>query len=343
MVSANQVTVNSPVKKHMNPSKQGKLKLLLLSLFLVTNFVLAAPRPVIPPMGEDLKLTKGIPVDQFFAARLQNTRCQTELKTAQQQYLAAKNKLKSLVSQNQNASTIDKAEKEMDDTRKVLLAKTQICGPCATQDLEKRVVTTQKKEYWYLTDGSCRIGLNEDATSLNRYFENALSRLKNIKKYPGKQGGFKALLEFNEIDMETGELLPQVEKVEHNPFFAFIGVRGPVALGIPVGFWYIFRNDLIEKEDKDLKEFAIHFESVKKPANFPTPDLKIQSASGKLHSTMQRELSLVQGMWYVNNRGYFRYYTAADFGINIPFASDFALSTLLDTLLTVTEDSVSGE
>jgi hypothetical protein len=317
-------------------------KLVVLGILALSwSPVFATSRPVIPEPGEDLKLTQGIPVDQFFAARTQNTQCQTELKAANEQYHADKKALNVLLEKKGDANAIDRAEQTADASRKILLAKTQICGVCATQDLEKKSVTTNKKEYWYLTDGSCYIGQGKDSATLNRYFENATNRLKNMKKYPGKSGGFRALLEFNEIDMDTGELLPPVDKVDHTPFYAFIGVRGPVALGMPVGFWYIFKNDLVDREQGDLKEFFIRFESVKKPANFPSPDLKIQTASGKQSSTIQRELTLVQGMWYLNNRGYYRYYTGADFGINIPFGTDFALNTLMDTLLTLTEDSVA--
>lgn len=343
MVSSNNLTVNNLVFKGMGSSMLAKTMLVVLGVVaLNASSVLAAERPKIPEPGVDLKLTQGIPVEQFFSSRLQNAQCQNELKSAESSYQADKKALKDLVNQHASGTQIDSAEQKMVESRKALLAKTQACGPCATQNLEKKIVVTNKKEYWYLTDGSCHLG-NLDAKDLNIYFENAVNRLKNITKYPSKSGGFRALLEFNEIDMETGELLPPVEKVDHSPFFAFIGVRGPVALGIPVGFWYIFKNDLIEKEQGDLKEFSIRFESVKKPANFPTPSLKITTASGKQQNTAQRELTLVQGMWYVNNKGYFRYYTAADFGMNIPFGTEFANETLLDTLLTLKEDSVSRD
>jgi hypothetical protein len=342
MVATIKVTRNQTVSNLIGTSMLLKAKFLVLStVFFYTGLALAADRPKIPAPEVDLKLTQGISVEQFFGARTQNEQCQKELNQKQTQYNADKKEVQSLISQHAQASVIDNAEGKMQQSRLLLLKKVQECGPCATQDLEKKTVTTNKKEYWYLTDGSCFIGSGLSQSTLNTYFDRAVARLKNITKYPAKRGGFNALLEFNEIDMETGALLPPVEKVESNPFYAFIGVRGPVALGIPVGFWYIFKNDLIEKESGDLKEFVIRFESVKKPANFPTPDLKIQSASGKLSATMQRELTLVQGMWYVNNRGYFRYYTAADFGISIPFAIDFALNTLLDTLVTLKEDSVS--
>lgn len=326
----------------MRTSRFVNAKLVVLGvLALNSSLLFAGQRPVIPEAGEDLKLTHGLPVEQFFAARTQNTQCQAELKAATEQYQADKKSLNELMLQKGDPNAIDKAEQKADASRKILLAKTKTCGLCATQDLEKKIVTTNKKEYWYITDGSCYLGQGKDSATLNRYFENAVNRLKNIKKYPRKSGGFQALLEFNEIDMDTGELLPPADKVDHTPFYAFIGVRGPVALGMPIGFWYIFKNDLIDREQGDLKEFFIRFESVKKPANFPTPDLKIQTASGKQSSTIQRELTLVHGMWYLNNRGYYRYYTGADFGINIPFGTDFALDTLMDTLLTLSEDSTA--
>ena len=342
MVATNKVVRNRWVSILMRTLMLRKAQFLILTILgFQVNLANAAARPQIPEPGIDLKLTKGVPVEEFFASRLNNSQCQTELRNAKSDYENSKKSLQSLIQQHSSADAIDQAEQIKDANRLKLLHKVQECGECSTQDLDKKVVTTNKKEYWYLTDGSCLIGQDQDPATLNKYFDNAVARLKNIKKYPKKTGGFNALLEFNEIDMETGALLPPVEKVESNPFYAFIGVRGPVALGIPVGFWYIFKNDLIDKETGDLREFVIKFESVKKPANFPTPDLKIPSASGKLSSTMQRELTLVQGMWYVNNRGYFRYYTGADFGVSIPFAIDFALNTLLDTLLTLTEDSVS--
>jgi hypothetical protein len=344
MLATNKVTRNKTVSNRMGTSMLFKATFLVLSfLVLQVGSLLAAPRPIIPNPSEDLKLTQGLPVADFFAKRLQNSRCQTELSTEREQYLAARTHLENLVKQSASAAAIDQAEETADKCRLALLQKVKECGPCATQDLDRKVVTTNKKEYWYLIDGSCYLGADQSQATLDRYFDRAVARLKNITKYPGKRGGFKPLLEFNEIDMQTWDLLPPVDKVENNPFYAFIGVRGPVALGIPVGFWYVFKNDLIEKQQGDFKEFIIRFETVKKPANFPTPDLKIQSASGKLSSTMQRELTLVQGMWYVNNRGYIRYYTGADFGISIPFGVDFALNTLLDTLLTLTEDSVSQD
>lgn len=337
------------IKKRVENQVSKVMSLLIPSLSLVFTInliagsAIASERPMIPVPSEDLKLTQGLPAKQFFASRTENKQCQDELRSARTEYETDKKTLKDLVSQKSNGQAIDQAEIKMDESRKALLLKTRQCGLCTTQDLDKKVVTTNKKEYWYLTDGSCHLGLNKEQGELDRIYERAVHRLKNIKKYPGKTGGFRALLEFNEIDMDSGELLPPVDEVDHTPFYAFIGVRGPVALGLPVGFWYIFKNDITEKQTGDLKEFVIRFESVKKPANFPTPDLKIQSASGQLHSTIQKELTLVQGMWYVNNQGYFRYYTGADFGINVPFGIDFALNTLLDTLLTLTEDSTSEE
>ncbi|MBM4304060.1 MAG: hypothetical protein FJ112_07000 [Deltaproteobacteria bacterium] len=344
MLAANKVTRNKTVSNQMGTSMLFKATFLVLS-FLVSQAgtLLAVPRPTIPNPGEDLKLTQGRPVAEFFAKRLENSQCQKELNREREGYLADRTHLENLVKQSGNAAAIDQAEETADKSRLALLQKIKECGPCATQDLDRKVVTTNKKEYWYLTDGSCYLGADQSQSTLDRYFDRAVARLKNITKYPGKRGGFKALLEFNEIDMQTGELLSPVDKIEKNPFYAFIGVRGPVALGIPVGFWYIFKNDVIERQQGDLKEFIIRFETVKKPANFPTPDLRIQSASGKLSSTMQRELTLAQGMWYVNNRGYMRYYTGADFGISLPFGIDFALNTLLDTLLTLMEDSVSQD
>ncbi len=346
MVSTNKVTVKNQVLKVMGTSTLLITKLSVLGvLTLNAGLILAGvgDRPTIPASGEDLKLTQGVPTKKFFADRLADKQCQAELQTVQTQYQYNKKALNDLINQKSSPESIDRAEEKMNESRNLLLGKTRKCGSCANQDLEKKVVTTHKKEYWYLTDGSCYLGQNKDEATLNRIYEKAVSRLKNIKKYPSKSGGFKALLEFNEIDMNSGDLLPPVEKIDYTPFYAFIGVRGPMAFGFPVGFWYIFKNDLIEKEQGNLKEFSIRFESVQKPANFPTPELNIQSASGKLFPTIQRELTLVQGMWYVNNQGYFRYYTGADFGINIPFGIDFALNTLLETLLTLTEDSVSEE
>lgn len=317
--------------------------LILFSLTINSGLSFGASRPQIPEAGPDLKLTQGISPEQFFSNRLKDSQCQNELSVARNEYSANKQALENLIEKHASSDAIDRVEKQLEESRLQLLTKVRQCGECATQDLERRVVTTTKKEYWYLTDGSCFIGNDKDQTTLNRNFDRAVARLKNIKKYPKKNGGFNAILDFSELDMDTGNFIPPVEKVENNPFYAFIGLKGPVALGIPVGFWYVFKNDIVEKETGDLREFILKFESVKKPANFPTPDLKIQSASGKLSSTMQRELTLVQGMWYVNNRGYVRYYTGADFGVSIPFAIDFALNTLLDTLLTLTEDSVSQD
>lgn len=341
MVFAIKKRVENQVTKNMSlliPSLP-----ILISAALVTVSAFAGERPSIPNPSEDLKLTQGLPAKEFFSKRVEDKTCQEQLQSARSLFEGDKKALNELISQKENPESIDLAETKMSESRKAYLEMTRKCGLCTTQDLDKKVVTTNKKEYWYLTDGSCHLGLNKAQSDLDRIYERAVRRLKNIKKYPGKNGGFRALLEFNEIDMDSGELLPPTEQVDHSPFYAFIGVRGPVALGLPVGFWYVFKNDIIEKQNGDLREFVIRFESVKKPANFPTPDLKIQSASGKLHSTIQKELTLVQGMWYVNNQGYFRYYTGADFGVNVPFGIDFALNTLLDTLLTLTEDSTSEE
>ncbi|NBX68338.1 MAG: hypothetical protein EBR01_05165 [Proteobacteria bacterium] len=341
MLCAIKTRVENQVSKNMSFLIPSLSTVFLIGLATVP--ALGGERPSIPSAGEDMKLTKGVSAQQFFAARLEDKQCQEQLQIVRAQFESDKKALNDLVLQKADATIIDHAESKMVESRKDLLMKTRQCGLCTTQDLDKKVVTTNKKEYWYLTDGSCYLGINKSQSELDQLYERAVRRLKNIKKYPSKNGGFRALLEFNEIDMDSGELLPPTDQVEHSPFYAFIGVRGPVALGLPVGFWYVFKNDLIEKQTGDLKEFIIRFESVKKPANFPTPDLKIQSASGQLHSTIQKELTLVQGMWYVNNQGYFRYYTGADFGVNIPFGIDFALNTLLDTLLTLTEDSTSAE
>lgn len=343
------VSNNNESKSHYFSQIKGRSMLvqsMLAILFMTPVIAGGAPagqRPVIPNPGEDLKLTKGLSVEKFFGARLEQSQCQEELKSAEAKYLSDKKELNDSISAKNPAEISDRAEEKMDQSRKILLAKTEMCGSCATQDLEKKIVITNKKEYWYITDGSCFIGHHKDEATLNQIFEQAVARLKNIKRYPGKSGGFKALLEFSEIDMETGELLPPKEKIEVNPFFGFAGVRGPVALGLPVGFWYIFKNIFESKEKDNFKEFVMRFETVKKPANFPTPELKIHAASGTESATLQREVLLLQGMWYVNNLGYFRYYTAADFTLTIPFGIDFARNTLLDTVLTLSEDSSQKE
>ena len=187
MLCAIKKRVENQVSKHMSfliPS------LSVVFLFSLTALpALGGERPAIPAAEEDMKLTQGVSAQKFFAARIEDKQCQSELQMARAQFENDKKTLSDLVAQKTDSAAIDHAEAKMDESRKALLLKTRQCGPCTTQDLDKKVVTTNKKEYWYLTDGSCHLGLNKTQDELDQIYERAVRRLKNIKKYPSKNGG----------------------------------------------------------------------------------------------------------------------------------------------------------
>ena len=86
MVTANKVIRNQQVSNSMGTSMLLQAQLLILGIFtLHLGSAFAGSRPQIPEPSVDLKLTKGVPVEQFFAERLKDQQCQSQLQTTRQE------------------------------------------------------------------------------------------------------------------------------------------------------------------------------------------------------------------------------------------------------------------
>ena len=83
--------------------------------------------------------------------------------------------------------------------------------------------------------------------------------------------------------------------------------------------------------------FQLNFNATKAPKDFKVPEVYITMASGKKKTARQMKLASVMGSWYVDKKGYARYFTAADFPVDVAFAANLARKILLNTLVQFAE------
>lgn len=193
----------------------------------------------------------------------------------------------------------------------------QKCGRCAVRDVERKVERLPGKPpaRWYVSDGSCWVG---DSKGLEGSLRKIVDDLLVVSRYPHKNGGYRAILEFFKTDA-AGVKAPATDKPEsESPFFAFIAVRFP-AIATPTVATYFVKNTF-ERKDNDL---WLSFRSEPRPEKLVVEELGVEFP-----------VVQVQGQWFVSKDGYLRYSTAADFGIPMPSIADGpARRTLLETLV----------
>lgn len=304
-----------------------------LFLLLFPLLAIADERPVIPQPGEDLTLTGGKSAKEFFEARKQNTECRKKWEAAFLEHRKAQTELYKMVAEKSPAKIADKKEAEVQKIRTRLLDLTDICGPCATQDVGKStVVTPVQTEYWYISDGSCYLPTAADSLES---FNKVINFVTNTRTYARQRGGFDSVLEFVPIDKTTGAVLPHDEHVVIGSVLnAYIAVRGKYGMA----FNYTFENIGEVREKNGKKEFILRFNGFERPENF-VMDVFDTTLSGTKHSLFfNKNITRVLGMWYFNTDGYYRYYTAADFESSIFSLGDAtAKRTLLDSVLSLAE------
>lgn len=315
-------------------------KQMLIGLTLATS-LLANNRPVIPEPQVDTNLTQGKSVPEFFQSRLSDQKCVSELQDLRTKHREEKNKLISLIKSNGKPESLDAQEKVMSRLRDALVVKLEACGECATRPIEHRTVYAPTgTQRWYIADGSCYLpGLGLSPSQLRAVYDKATARMLDNGRYPKTQQGIPSILLFDRVDEKTGKVMPP-GPVESSPFLISLSVKGPSFAGIVSAFNYFIKNEYEKKSQNGLEETIIRFNQEKMPEGYEAPS-KIYdiTAGGKKTSAFVRNISEVQGLWYFNSEGYFRYYTAADFGISLSLADDFARKALLEALFAVTDDS----
>lgn len=316
-------------------------KQMLVGLTLAAS-LLANERPAIPEPQADLGLTQGKSIAEFFQGRLSDPKCATELQDLRTKHREEKNKLISQIKAGGKADALDAQEKAVSRLRDALIAKLEECGECATRPIEHRTVYAPSgTQRWYIADGSCYLpGLGLSQSQLRAVYDKATARMLDNSRYPKTQQGIPSILLFDRVDEKSGKVLP-AGPVDASPFLISLSVRGPSFVGLVSAFNYFIKNEYEKKSQNGVEETIIRFTQEKMPKGYEAPSkIYDTTAGGKKTSTFVRNISDVQGLWYFNSEGYFRYYTAADFGISLSLADDFARKTLLEALFSITDDSI---
>lgn len=321
------------------------MKAQIISIIFLSALGFANKRPEIPEPNEDLILTQGKSVADFFASRVQSdSKCNRELQELKDKYQIEKRKLKELQGQKAKSSDLDSQEKRMSQTRDSLIQKLEECGECATRPIEHRTVYAPSgTQRWYIADGSCYLpALGLSASQLQSAFDSTTRRMLDNSTYPKQKGGIPSILLFDRVDEATGKVLP-AGPVEDPSFLISLSVKGPSFAGIVSAFNYFIKNEVEKRDQGSVQETVIRFNQFKAPQGYQLP-AKIYdvTAGGSQTSAFVRNISEVQGLWYFNNQGYFRYYTAADFGISLSLADSFARKILLEALFSVIDESTSS-
>ncbi|NBX76193.1 MAG: hypothetical protein EBQ92_06530 [Proteobacteria bacterium] len=316
-------------------------KQMLLGLTVALK-LMANERPVIPEAQLDLGLTQGKPVAEYFQSRLANQQCATELQDLRLKHREEKNKLLSLIKSGAAASALDAQEKNVSRLRDSLIGKMEECGECATRPIDHRTVYAPSgTQRWYIADGSCYLpALGLSQSQIRGAFDKATARMLDNGRYTKQNHGIPSILLFDRVDEKTGKVLPP-GPVESSPFLISLSVKGPSFVGIVSAFNYFIKNEYEKKSQNGVEETIIRFNQEKMPNGYEAPSkIYDTTAGGKKTAAFVRNISEVQGLWYFNSEGYFRYYTAADFGISLSLADDFARKTLLEALFSITDDSI---
>ncbi len=334
----------------------------VLCLMLVcSSFAWAATtkRPTVPlttdgkSLGVDVRLGMGKPRD-FFEARSRDAACMADLARAKADYKAFQKQIRDLKAKRPVAGPSTPEPKDLNDQidalgveqrkqRSKLLAIMEKCGECAVQSVVPlKITTAAKTETWYESDGSCQFPV-KDQSVLDTAFKKISDSLTHAKRYPHfSEGGFNSILEFQVANVTKDATTNAITSVAFDKTidafpspqtYLAIWVRGPQIFGTTFAFQYFIASEYKHYSVGSQKEFELKFETVATKEKVKFPDIQDFFPSGRPRPKLkQTELPNVVGAWYLNSDGYVRYYTAAQFEIQIKAAEQAARATLLDTL-----------
>ena len=331
------------------------LRVAFWSLLFCSGVVLGADsRPTLPAPQPSLNWMKNKSAREFFSERSKSQDCQVSLLEKKQGYQEARQQLKELLTQR-DLDAIDKQEIVMRRARDSYLEEMRQCGDCAIGEMKsKAFVSPEGSATWYLSGGHCQIPIpQEKPQELKKAYERVTDFLTHLKRYPkenSRQGadtplqlsqGFYYMLDFVAVDPDSGSLLKDWDEVKDSPFFAFLAVKGIEIFGQKTAVTYYIKNTIESSEEDSY--FHLTFKGERPPENFQRPELSWIPASRRKQAVMPMRIPSVIGSWYVNQDGYLRYYTAANFGVSVKFAEGLAQSILLDTLATLLERGMGEE
>ncbi len=226
---------------------------------------------------------------------------------------------------------LDAAGKANDLVRDELVILIEKCGECSTQDVVPWTVRADRVEperTWYVSDGSCQL-LTKDTAELKAFYEIAKTSLLDTTNYlKFAPGGFDNILNFNYVS-QTGpgsfKFEPEKNELPIGTFKMAIWVLGPKIheLFPALSFRYLMNattSDAVAEADGIAHDgFRFTFTS-EQPALVNRverlfPKVGDWSPAGRPLPVSQKTLFHVIGQWYVNEDGYARYYTAAQFPI----------------------------
>jgi len=293
---------------------------LLSAVIFAAGATTSPVRPELPTVLSDAELGA-----EHFSSKMIDGNCVARLEKLESEYLAVRTKLKVFLKQG---STVDagKMETLMDGIRPELLEKIQQCGPCTAHEVNSidPIVYESRTEYWMVSDGSCLLN-NRDQSRLQAYFEKAAASLLRLEEYQYRFGGFRNIIAFWEVIQNRDR---KVGPIESDSLMAFVAVKTPLE-GEAMG--YVIQNQIefpVSKKDS----MKISFKSTQSRF-YPIPETLVdQGINGEKQSYQVAPLPAVTGMWYLNNRGYLRYFTAADFPMR-PLIEDLAKTLAKDILL----------
>ncbi len=308
---------------------------LLLVITLFSHTLLAAERPVVPPMGESQVLTGNKPAVEFFKARLNDTSCRSDLAEAEKTEANAKADMDKALAKGEAADTLDALESAWRRDRKELLKLVERCGPCNTVPVKKlQIEGVARREVWYVAEGACQfVG---DSRTGEIGFDAAWKSLLKVAGYGRKTGGFEPMLNFVPVDAKTGELRPNVTDIESFPFSATVGLKAGEFLGTTVAYRQFAELTWDEKKNGDRKtDVQVNIKTVTPPSGFKYPEVTDTWLSGRAKRVTMYPVSALQAAWYLNDQGYVRYYMAGEFGATIPFANESGRGSALEALYTL--------
>jgi hypothetical protein len=335
------------------------LKLFIFALALAPGLASAekaerktvAEPPALPTSCVDLELVGPEGPRPFFEKRAQNPECRNKLKAALQDQQALVAKIETLKAERAaEPAKLTEKNKKIDDlgpdlkaAQAAVRAAMLECGECTTKDVVAlnvlgKVGIGNSGATWYETDGSCQIP-STDSKVLENAFAVISDSLVHAKSYPlYSPGGFANVLDFQIVDGLTFK--PEADEFPPSPLNLGVWVRGPKLPVVGgVAFRYFVEANYGFQDRGATKEFSLSFSTIEdgktlRALKFPD-NVKDQSTSGLPMNVKPIGLAKVRGLWCVNTDGYIRYYTAAEFPLNVSSAADLAKDILLDTLITL--------
>ncbi len=300
--------------------------------FLITSVALAASRPTIPKMEEQIDLTGKKSAVEFFAARAADENCKTKVAEWETKSADALKDLE-VAKAKGSVSETESAEAVWRNTRRQELEVGETCGPCVTAPVVKvSIPKPARNEVWYVAEGACQYtGKNPAVESA---FANVAKSLLKVNGYGRTTGGFDPMLEFMPIDPTKGELKESKEIVPA-PFHAILGMKAVEAFGNLIGYRQLVEVAATEKDNAGKKEIQITFKGGAVPATVKLPSLVEKNALGKNKNVKLFPLSELQASWYVTSSGYVHYYMAGEFGATLPFALEAGREAAREVLNTL--------